>query len=145
MNKSDMDNEKLLFSIRFNEALSKRGYAKTTLYDLKSLFEIAESQISNLRNANALPSIFTGKRICEKLKISFEWLLTGTGSMDGFQLNNADEIAVITRYRSLTRQGKRELIKASFNEPCSDYEVSPVKPTNRLNDKQAVLRLVAKD
>jgi len=145
MAESKTKHERQEFAERFNEALKLRGHNNKILYELKLLFGFSKPLICNLRNGNALPSISTGKTISHKLKVSFEWLLTGVGSMEGFQMNNADEIALVYRYRNLTHKGRKELIKASFNEPCSNNELNPSNKSNRLDEKQALLRLVAKD
>jgi len=145
MNELDKTYELEQFSKRLNMALTLRNHHNKILYDLKLLFGISTSMICNLRGGKKLPSIVTAKKIADKLKISFEWLLTGTGSIEGFQMNNADEIALIYRYRDLTQKGRKELIKASFNETCSDNELHPINKSNRLEEKQALLRLVVKD
>lgn len=143
----DMKHEKIEFAKRFNLALSHRGIGTDdiVLATLKEILGIAASQLSKLKNGNAMPSIFTGHLISKKLKISYEWLMTGYGVMDGFQLQDADELALMLRYRSLTAKGKKKLIRAAFGEGCGQHERNPTNKTDRLEAKQTLLRLVSKD
>jgi len=134
--------EMKLFTVRFKEALKLRGHDKKSLAELATLFSVgSRTKVHAWLHATRIPSISTAKYLCDILDISFEWLLLGSGTIEGFEMKTADEVVIITKYRNLTKQGKRKLITLLFNE-CSDHEIESTKDYIKLAEKQATLKLI---
>lgn len=138
-------NDKINFSLRFKEALYLRHYEHKTLADLAEIFgSVSRTTVHSWVHAKKIPSLLAASNISLALNISFEWLLTGRGNIEGFEMKTPDEIAVIDKYRKLKRIGKQKVVKYIFTE-CLHYEVTPIDETDRLIEKQTALKLVPKD
>lgn len=145
MDKSKKIQEKIKFVGRLKVALAIRGHSKKSYGELKELFKVSRTLVHAWLNEKAIgmPSIYTLPNICKTLKISYEWLLNGTGVMDGFEMQEPDEVALIEKYRGLTKQGKRKVIRTAFID-CQDNELTPMSKDERIVAKQTTLALVNK-
>jgi len=123
------------FRERFLIALERRGYGTLSLGKLSNIFNLSRTVLSTLKNGQALPSIQTGLDISKELKCSFEWLLTGQGTTDGFKMNDANELALIERYRTLSSEGQQKLLV---------YSIMGDKKTTTAKADQKTLKLTPK-
>ena len=71
--------ERKLFSERFKKALALRNHSEKSLGELKELFGVSRTLIHAWLHGDGVASVRTASIICEKLTISFEWLLTEIG------------------------------------------------------------------
>ncbi len=142
MNSDQKNINKVEFTARIKEALIFSEYDKKTLAELAEMFGACSRGIVHAwLNGKKIPSAQRATLISKVLGVSFEWLLTGNGNMEGFEMQTADEIAIISKYRDLKRAGKRKVIKLIFTE-CAEHEIHKLKPEDRIIEKQATLKLV---
>lgn len=139
MNDRDKTKEKIDFTARFRKALDLRNHSDKSLAELKEIFNVSRTLIHQWNNAISIPSIYTASIITEKLNVSYEWLLTGEGRIEGFEMQSPDEVTLIAQFRNLTKAGQLKLMTNAFDE-CKAHEKTP---TNK-EDKQIGLRLVKK-
>lgn len=139
----DKTKERAAFTRRFKQALILRNHEKKSLGELKEIFGVSRTLIHQWQNKGGVPSIYSAKILSDVLSISYEWLLTGFGDIEGFQMQTPDEIALIEKYRNLTKQGRRKIMITAFTE-CNDHEIKPSTDTERLSAKQSALKLVSK-
>ena len=135
-----LDVERLEFSKRFNLVLVSKQCDHKSLAELKEMLNISRTQIHNWRTGKHLPSMNFASIIAKTFNISFEWLMTGSGTMDGFLMRTPDEIALISKYRDLSDEGKQKTISFIFTE-CVEYEISAIQKKANL-EKQQTLKLI---
>ena len=80
---------------------------KTTQSELARLCGLKPPSISEIRTGKTKeisgPNLIC---ICDKLMISPRWLLTGKGLMEGVQVNDQDELNILTAFRSASTTWK---------------------------------------
>lgn len=141
MDKRNREQDKIDFSLRFSKALLLRGHSNKSLAELKELFGVSRTLIQGWRSEKTMPSIYTAGTISKILDISYEWLLTGVGTIEGFKMKTADEVALTEKYRNLTKQGKRKLMTFAFKE-CNDHDLAASTKAEQQVAKQVALKLV---
>lgn len=80
------------FAKRFKQACAEAG-APTTQAQLGRYLGISGPMVCYLRNGDRLPSAATGKKIAEKLRVSYDWLMLGSNThkkRDSIINNNND-------------------------------------------------------
>jgi len=134
-----IDNHKQLlrqeFTERFLIALERRGYGKFSLGKLSVIFSLSRTVLSTLKNGLAIPSIQTGLNMSKELKCSFEWFMTGQGTPEGFQMRDANELALIERYRTLSDNAKQKLLV---------YSILGGQETTKTKTNQKAFKLTSK-
>ncbi len=135
----DKTQERLEFAERLRQALEFRNHGKKSLAELREIFGVSRTLIHQWRTAVSLPSIYTAALLSEKLGVSYEWLLTGNGTMEGFLMKTSDEVALVEQFRNLTTAGQIRLMTSAFKD-CKAHEVEPTPATT----EQAALKLVKK-
>ncbi len=142
MNSNQKNLDRVNFTLRLKEALVFSGHSEKTLAELAELFGACSRAIVHAwLHDRKIPSTARAVIISQALSVSFEWLLTGNGNIEGFAMKTPDEIAIMSKYRDLKRAGKRKFIKLIFTE-CAEHEINKLKPTDRIIEKQAALKLV---
>lgn len=139
----DKEQERINFTIRFKQALALRNHSEKSLGELKELFDVSRTLIHAWLNADGVASVRTASMLCDILNISFEWLLTGRGYIEGLNMKAADEIALVEQYRNKTSKGQRKIMLYAFTE-CSDHDLSTATEAQKLKDKQVALKLISK-
>lgn len=137
---NEREKEKKEFSKRFNQALKEKGHEHKSLAELKTLIGVSRTLIHNWKSGKHIPSLHFAGIISSVFKISFEWLMTGNGTMDGFIMKTADELALISKYRDLSDEGKQKTINFIFTE-CTEYEITAIQKKANA-EKQATLKLI---
>jgi len=133
----DVQKERVNFTKRFKQALTLRNHSKKSLAELKEMFSISRTTIHEWRTEKKLPSIYAASVLAEKLDVNYEWLLTGKGNIEGFQMQSPSEVSLVEQFRNLTKQGKLKVIEFAFDE-CKTNEISP----KNKSDKQLALKLI---
>ena len=80
------------FAKRFKQACIESG-APTGQERLGKYLGVSGAMVSYLRNGERLPSAATGKKIAEKLRVSYDWLMLGSNThkkRDSIINNNND-------------------------------------------------------
>lgn len=80
------------FSKRFNQAVEASGLPATQKA-LGKLLGVSEVMIWSYKNGEKLPRMSTATRMAEKLGVSVEWLLTGSGVMRPDDFTEGDNIS----------------------------------------------------
>jgi len=130
------------FSRRFNEILVIKGLQDSSLAELKKLLGVSRTLVHNWKSGKYMASLHFGGVISSAFNISFEWLMTGNGTPEGFIMRSADEIALISKYRDLSDEGKQKTMNYIFTE-CVEYEITAIQKKANL-EKQAALKLIPK-
>lgn len=91
------------FAKRFNLAVQKAG-VEDTLKALSRLLEVSQVTVWSYKSGTKLPRVSTAKRVAQKLGVSTEWLLDGTG-------RGPDELP----------EGIREINREVIGEPATKY------------------------
>lgn len=129
------------FTKRFKALLLARGHSEKSLEEIRLVCGLNERvMIHRFLHADTLPSYETGEKLCLNLNCSFNWLMIGKGTMDGFDLQTPDEIALIAQYRNQTKVGRRKIMKTAFTE-CNNHEITPITKEAR----QTALNIVIKN
>jgi transcriptional regulator with XRE-family HTH domain len=137
---NERDTEKKEFAARFNQILLTKGYEHKSLAELKILLGVSRTLIHNWKSGKHIPSLHFAGIISSVFDISFEWLMTGNGTIDGFIMRTPDELALISKYRDLSEEGKQKTINFIFTE-CVEYEITVIQKKANA-EKQATLKLI---
>lgn len=141
MNKQEIRRKEVeAFSQRFNQVLVEKGMDHKSLAELRKLIGVSRTLVHNWKSAKYMASLHFGGIISEVFNISFEWLMTGRGTMEGFVMRSADELALISKYRDLSDEGKQKTMNYIFTE-CVEYEITAIQKKANL-DKQTALKLI---
>lgn len=135
----DKSQEKLEFAKRFRQALEFRNHDEKSLAELKEIFDVSRTLIHQWKNGVSLPSIYSASLLSKALGVSYEWLLTGNGTIEGFLMQSAQEVTLIAQFRNLTKAGQLKLMTSAFDD-CKAHEIEPATITA----KQATLKLIKK-
>jgi len=137
MKSRDKEQERISFTKRFKEALLLRNHAEKSLAELKEIFGVSRTLIHEWKTQSKIPSNYSALIIAEKLNVDYQWLLTGKGNIEGYQMQTPSEVALIKQFRNLTKIGQQKFIKDAFDNYKSNEIVAATK-----EDRQTTLKLL---
>ena len=120
------DNIRLGFSHRLKEMMEERGL---TQMQLATMTGVAQSRVSQWRNADAMPQPRVARSLADALGVMHEWLVNGTGPKEpkeasSFQLRTAAAIGKKLKEKGMdarTAQTVFEVSESVLNEQPPGY------------------------